>query len=109
MIQTASLEITPEMLVLDAGIDEFKGAWRALGTLAPERLAALRGSPPSITVTVYQIQQLRVAFNAHPHSVHLVNCHRNSKSDMRDVYFIIVSFVHNDRPKAARAPGDAAS
>ncbi len=42
MIQTASLEITPEMLVLDAGIDEFKGAWRALGTLAPERLAALR-------------------------------------------------------------------
>ena len=77
MIQTASLEITPEMLVLDAGIDEFKGAWRALGTLAPERLAALRGSPPSITVTVYQIQQLRVAFNAHPHSVHLVNCHRN--------------------------------
>ena len=42
MIQTASLEITPEMLVLVAGIDEFKGAWRALGTLAPERLAALR-------------------------------------------------------------------
>jgi hypothetical protein len=23
-------------------IDEFKGAWRALGTLAPERLSALR-------------------------------------------------------------------
>ncbi|MFZ1574329.1 MAG: Fic family protein [Chromatiaceae bacterium] len=42
MIQTASLEITPEMLVLVAEIDEFKGAWRALGTLAPERLSALR-------------------------------------------------------------------
>jgi len=42
MIQTASLEITPEMLVVVAEIDEFKGAWRALGTLAPERLSALR-------------------------------------------------------------------
>ncbi|HRQ49086.1 MAG TPA: DUF977 family protein [Agriterribacter sp.] len=30
------------MLTLIAGIDEFKGAWRALGTLAPERLSALR-------------------------------------------------------------------
>ncbi|HYN78932.1 MAG TPA: Fic family protein, partial [Lamprocystis sp. (in: g-proteobacteria)] len=42
MLQTASLEITPEMLVLVAEIDEFKGAWRALGTVAPERLSALR-------------------------------------------------------------------
>ncbi|WP_295392947.1 Fic family protein [uncultured Thiodictyon sp.] len=42
MIQTASLAITPEMLLLVAEIDEFKGAWRALGTLAPERLSALR-------------------------------------------------------------------
>ena len=30
------------MLGLVAGIDEFKGAWRALGTLAPDRLSALR-------------------------------------------------------------------
>ena len=30
------------MLTLIAEIDEFKGAWRALGTLAPERLSALR-------------------------------------------------------------------
>ncbi|WP_242482639.1 Fic family protein [Thiocystis violacea] len=30
------------MLVLVAEIDEFKGAWKALGTLAPERLSALR-------------------------------------------------------------------
>lgn len=37
-----SLIITPEMLRLIAEIDEFKGAWRALGTLAPERLTALR-------------------------------------------------------------------
>jgi len=42
MIQITALEITPEMLVLVAEIDEFKGAWRALGTLAPERLSALR-------------------------------------------------------------------
>ena len=34
--------ITPEILTLIAKIDEFKGSWRTLGTLAPERLAALR-------------------------------------------------------------------
>ena len=42
MINTASLTISPEMLNLTAAIDEFKGAWQALGTLAPERLSALR-------------------------------------------------------------------
>lgn len=41
-INTHSLVITPEILSLIAEIDEFKGAWRALGTLAPERLSALR-------------------------------------------------------------------
>jgi Fic family protein len=41
-INTASLSITPQMLSLIAEIDEFKGAWRALGTLAPDRLLALR-------------------------------------------------------------------
>ncbi len=42
MIQSNALQITPEILVLIAKIDEFKGAWRALGTLAPDRLSALR-------------------------------------------------------------------
>ena len=42
MINTDTLNITPELLSLIAGIDEFKGAWKALGTLAPERLSALR-------------------------------------------------------------------
>ena len=42
MIKASSLQITPEMLSLVSEIDEFKGAWRALGTLAPERLSALR-------------------------------------------------------------------
>lgn len=37
-----SLKITPEMLRLIADIDEFKGAWRAMAALAPERLAVLR-------------------------------------------------------------------
>ena len=41
MIQSAAIQITPEILGLVAGIDEFKGAWRALGTLAPGRLSAL--------------------------------------------------------------------
>src|ERR1700742_3319293 len=42
MIRTGTLQITPEILNLIAGLDEFKGAWQALGTLAPERLSALR-------------------------------------------------------------------
>ena len=41
MLETASIQITPEILNLVASIDEFKGAWRALGTLAPDRLSAL--------------------------------------------------------------------
>lgn len=41
-INSSTLEITPEILSLVAELDEFKGAWRALGTLAPERLSALR-------------------------------------------------------------------
>ena len=42
MLYIDSLNITPEILSLIARIDEFKGAWRALGTLAPDRLQALR-------------------------------------------------------------------
>lgn len=42
MIQSHAVQITPEVLSLIAGIDEFKGAWRALGMLAPDRLSALR-------------------------------------------------------------------
>ena len=42
MFKTDTIQITPELLALISEIDEFKGAWRALGTLAPERLKALR-------------------------------------------------------------------
>lgn len=42
MLRTNTLQITSEILGLIARIDEFKGAWRALGTLAPDRLSALR-------------------------------------------------------------------
>lgn len=42
MIRTDTIHITPEILSLIAQIDEFKGVWRALGTLAPDRLSALR-------------------------------------------------------------------
>lgn len=42
MLNTNTLQISTELLGLIARIDEFKGAWRALGTLAPERLSALR-------------------------------------------------------------------
>jgi len=42
MLLTNHIQITPEILALISKLDEFKGAWRALGTLAPERLLALR-------------------------------------------------------------------
>ena len=42
MIKAETLQIDRDILALIAEIDEFKGAWRALGTLAPERLSALR-------------------------------------------------------------------
>ena len=42
MIKPESLHIAPEWLVLLSELDEFKGTWRALGTLAPDRLQALR-------------------------------------------------------------------
>ena len=42
MIQLGTLQITPEFLANIAEIDEFKGTWRAIGTIAPDRLSALR-------------------------------------------------------------------
>jgi Fic family protein len=36
------LRITPEILSLIAEIDEFKGAWHAIGRIAPDRLSGLR-------------------------------------------------------------------
>lgn len=42
MFRADTIQITPEILSLISRIDEFKGAWRALGTLAPDRLSALR-------------------------------------------------------------------
>lgn len=42
MLNTEGISITQELLALLSEIDEFKGAWRSLGTIAPERLNALR-------------------------------------------------------------------
>jgi Fic family protein len=41
-LDLANLWITPEILSLIAEIDEFKGAWRALGRIASDRLSSLR-------------------------------------------------------------------
>jgi Fic family protein len=41
-IYTDTLKITPEILKLIAEIDEFKGAWAAIGRISPDRLTALR-------------------------------------------------------------------
>ena len=42
LLKTGSIGISPVMLTTVAEIDEFKGAWTALGRLAPERLDKLR-------------------------------------------------------------------
>ena len=42
MLNLETLDITNAMLKLIAEVDEFKGAWSALGKLAPERLQQLR-------------------------------------------------------------------
>lgn len=41
MLNSATIQITPEILTIIAKVDEFKGAWRVLGILAPDRLSAL--------------------------------------------------------------------
>jgi len=41
-ICTDTLKITPEILNLIAKIDEFKGAWAAIGRISPDHLTALR-------------------------------------------------------------------
>lgn len=41
-IWTETLKITPEILKLIAEIDEFKGAWAAIGRISRDRLTALR-------------------------------------------------------------------
>ncbi len=41
-MNATNIVITPEILSLISGLDEFKGAWKALGQLAPEKLLALK-------------------------------------------------------------------
>ena len=40
--KTTDLRVSGGLLRVIGGIDEFKGAWRAIGRIAPERLSALR-------------------------------------------------------------------
>jgi Fic family protein len=42
MHEIKNITITPEILKLIADIDEFKGRWTVIETLAPERLTSLR-------------------------------------------------------------------
>ncbi len=42
MFSTDTILVTQELLALLSEVDEFKDAWRALSTIAPERLNALR-------------------------------------------------------------------
>jgi hypothetical protein len=41
MVKTESLVLTREIVNLMTEIDEFKGAWLALGSIAPDRLLQL--------------------------------------------------------------------
>ncbi|WP_305633121.1 hypothetical protein [Methyloversatilis sp.] len=59
MLRSDSLLITPEILSLIARIDEFKGAWRALGRLAPERLSALRRVSDELRARIASAAQQR--------------------------------------------------
>ena len=43
MYEIKNITITPEILKLIADIDEFKGRWKAMQTLAPERLRGGNG------------------------------------------------------------------
>jgi hypothetical protein len=47
MLNTDTIQVTQELLALLSEIDEFKGAWRSLGTIAPERLNAFAALRPS--------------------------------------------------------------
>jgi hypothetical protein len=40
-----NITITPEILKLIAEIDEFKGCWKVMESLAPEKLTSLRRNP----------------------------------------------------------------
>lgn len=42
MLDLSKITITPEMLSIISEIDEFKGTWKLLGRLAPDRLQALK-------------------------------------------------------------------
>jgi Fic family protein len=42
MLEIENIVITPEILKLIADLDEFKGRWTVIETMAPERLASLR-------------------------------------------------------------------
>ncbi len=76
-IKTKTLVIEPAMLGIIAELDEFKGAWRALSTLAPERLSALRrvatiesiGSSTRIEGSKLSDQEVeKILFNIKTHS-----------------------------------------
>ncbi len=62
-MKTDVVRITPDVLLLIAKIDEFKGAWRALGALAPERLVIMR------SVTISDVMSLAGANPAHSSSI----------------------------------------
>ena len=42
MINTDTIQVTPELLAILSELDEFKGAWQALQTIQPDKLRALR-------------------------------------------------------------------
>lgn len=42
LVGTYTIQINPRLLTLLSELDEFKGAWRALGARAPDRLSTLR-------------------------------------------------------------------
>ena len=60
IMNTETIQITPELLALIAEIDEFKGAWRALGTLAPETAEGVCAGSPRLKASA-RLRASRVA------------------------------------------------
>ena len=42
MLENLDIKITNQMLSIVSEIDEFKGSWKLLGQMAPEKLQALK-------------------------------------------------------------------
>ena len=92
MFRTDTLQITPEILSLVARLDEFKGAWRALGTLAPARLQGIRRGIEKESLRATDTGAL--ALTPHPAALGSALTHPHITTDFSESQIEIVTGVH---------------